>query len=78
MALLLEDEGSQSEAGVAKEEAKDGRWSLGEGGAKKKKSLTESGLQCNCARQAATAAAAVASPKAVAQLARSSHPREVP
>jgi hypothetical protein len=37
MALLLEDEGSQSEAGVAKEEAKDGRWSLGEGGAKKKK-----------------------------------------
>lgn len=35
-ALLLAEAGSQSEALVAKEEARDGRWSLGEGGAKKK------------------------------------------
>lgn len=60
-ALLLAYAGSQSEALVAKEEARDGRRSLWEGGAKK--SLTESRRQCNCARQAATAAAAVASPK---------------
>lgn len=60
-ALLLAYAGSQSEALVAKEEARDGRRSLREGGAKK--SLTESRRQCNCARQAATAAAAVASLK---------------